>query len=131
MNILLGALALLLSSALWLRFILKKDRIEREPLVTFILVGLGGGLMSTVLALFSGVLFSNATGIGFVARRVADRAVGLIIRIPQDKVPVAHSPFLPPRAMSRMRRLQQGLCLGMRTVRRHDISRLPLTSFRL
>jgi len=63
MNILLGALGLVLSSGLWLHFILRKDKIEREPLATFILVGLGGGLISTVFAVFSNSAFTAATGI--------------------------------------------------------------------
>ena len=63
MNILLGALGLVLSSGLWIHFILKKDKIEREPLATFILVGLGGGLISIVFAGLSNGVFSAATGI--------------------------------------------------------------------
>ena len=64
--------------------------------MTFILVRLGGGLISTVLARFSGVLFSSATGIGFVGRRVT---IVLLLRSYASrkiKFLVAHSPFLPP-----------------------------------
>ncbi len=67
MNILLGALGLVLSGGLWLHFILKKDKIEREPLATFVLVGLLGGLIATLFAVFSNGVFSMATGIRFLS----------------------------------------------------------------
>jgi RsiW-degrading membrane proteinase PrsW (M82 family) len=68
MNFLLGALGLLLSTGFWLYFILKKDKIEREPLVTVIWVGLTGGIISVIFAIISGGIFSAATGLGFISR---------------------------------------------------------------
>jgi protease PrsW len=71
MNFLLGALGLVLSAGLWIYFILKKDKIEREPLLTFILVGLGGGVISIVFASLSSGFFTALTGIRFVNEPLA------------------------------------------------------------
>lgn len=68
MSFLLGAVGLLLSCGLWIYFILKKDTVEREPLLTFVLVGLGGGVISVILASFSSGFFAALTGIRFLHR---------------------------------------------------------------
>jgi RsiW-degrading membrane proteinase PrsW (M82 family) len=62
MNFWMGAVGLLLSCGLWIYFILKKDRIEREPLLTFVLVGLAGGVISVILSFFSNAYFTALTG---------------------------------------------------------------------
>ena len=68
MNLLAAAIGLATSSGIWLYFILQKDKIEREPLTTFVLVGLGGGVISVIFAVFLGTFFSAATGLRFLSR---------------------------------------------------------------
>jgi protease PrsW len=63
MTLLVGALSLALSTGLWLYFILQKDKVEREPLLTVILIGFAGGLLSIIFSGVSSGIFSALTGI--------------------------------------------------------------------
>lgn len=58
-------IGLALSTGLWVYFILRKDRIEREPLITVLRVGAVGGIASAFCAGLLNLVFVMVTGIRF------------------------------------------------------------------
>ncbi len=55
MKILTIASGIILSTGIWFYFILKKDRVEKEPVLSVIKIGLFGGIISVF---FSGILYA-------------------------------------------------------------------------